>query len=47
MHFEDACRIENYIFNSMMRPRTIEIMQEIQDRYDAGADSWEAYELQR
>lgn len=47
MHFEDACRIENYIFNSMMRPRTIEIMRKIQDRYDAGADSWEAYDLQR
>ena len=47
MHFEDACRIENYIFNSTMRPRTIEIMQKIQDRYDAGADSWEAYDLKR
>lgn len=46
MHFEDACRIENYIFNSTIQPRTIEVMRRIQSRYDAGADSWEAYDLQ-
>ncbi len=45
MHFEDALRIENYIFNSTMRAPTIEIIKKIQARYDEGADSWEAYDL--
>ena len=44
---EDALRLEGYIFNSTMRPPTIERMRAIQARYDDGADSWEAYELER
>ena len=44
---EAATRHENHLFNSAMRPATIEIMREIQARYDAGADSWEAYGLRR
>ena len=45
MHYEDGLRVEGYIFNSTMRPATIEIMKKIQARYDEGADSWAAYEL--
>lgn len=44
---EDALRLEGYIFNSTMRPATIAKMREIQDAYDRGADSWEAYGLDR
>jgi enoyl-CoA hydratase/carnithine racemase len=44
---EDALRLEGYIFNSTMRPGTIAKMREIQDAYERGADSWEAYGLER
>lgn len=46
LHFEDAQRIENYIFNATMTPATLEIMRTVQARYDAGADSWEAFNLE-
>lgn len=42
---EDALRLEGYIFNSTMRRPTIDRMREIQDRYDAGMDSWSAYDI--
>ena len=42
---DDALRLEGYIFNSTMRPDTIDRMKEIQAAYDAGADSWEVYGL--
>jgi enoyl-CoA hydratase/carnithine racemase len=45
--YDDALRIEGYIFNSTMRGDTLERMRAIQERYDAGADSWEAYGLDR
>ena len=42
---ENALRIEGYIFNSLMaRPETLVRIREIRARYDAGADSWEAYD---
>lgn len=40
--FEDAVRLEGFLFNSTMRPETIEIWKATQARYDAGADSNEA-----
>jgi enoyl-CoA hydratase len=45
--YDDALRLEGYIFNSTMRGKTLEIMREIQGRYEAGADSWDAYQLER
>lgn len=45
LHYEDALRIEGYIFNSTMKPATFEIMKRVQARYDAGADSREAFGL--
>lgn len=45
--YDDALRLEGYIFNSTMRGDTLKRMRTIQDRYDAGADSWDAYELER
>ena len=42
----DALRLEGYIFNATMRPDTVARMRAIQERYDAGADSWEAYGLE-
>tara|TARA_B100000029_G_scaffold298610_2_gene291662 strand:- start:219 stop:1037 length:819 start_codon:yes stop_codon:yes gene_type:complete len=44
---EDALRIEGYIFNSTIRGETLERMEAIQEAYDAGADSWEVYGLDR
>lgn len=44
---EDALRIEGYIFNSTMRSETLERMKEIQAKYEAGADSWDVYGLDR
>lgn len=44
---EDALRLEGYIFNSTMRAPTLAKMAEVQAAYDRGADSWEAYDLQR
>lgn len=44
---EDALRLEGYIFNSTMRPATLDQMRSVQQRYDAGEDSWSAYELER
>lgn len=40
---EDALRLEGYIFNSTMRADTLTRMREVQDRYDAGDDSWAAF----
>jgi enoyl-CoA hydratase/carnithine racemase len=45
--YDNAFRLEGYIFNSTITPRELERIKEIQSRYDAGADSWEAYELPR
>lgn len=45
--YDDALRLEGYVFNSTMRPPTIERMREVQAVYDAGGDSWEAYGLER
>lgn len=42
---ESALRLEGFIFNSLMTPEEIERFRLIQGRYDAGADSWAAYEL--
>lgn len=42
---DNALRLEGFIFNSLMTPQEIERFQLIQSRYDAGADSWQAYEL--
>ena len=42
---EDALRLEGYIFNSTMRPDTLERMRRIQAEYDAGATSWDVYGL--
>ena len=42
---ENALRLEGFIFNSLMTPEEIERFRLIQSRYDAGADSWQAYEL--
>ena len=44
---EDALRLEGYIFNSTMREDTLARMRAVQDRYDAGSDSWQAYDLSR
>lgn len=44
---EDALRLEGHIFNSTMRPATIERLREIQKLYDSGLDSWGAYGIQR
>jgi enoyl-CoA hydratase len=44
---ENALRLEGYIFNSCMRPETLEIMRDVQDGYDRGDDSWEVYGLRR
>lgn len=45
LDYENALRIEGYIFNSTMRPGTLERMQSIQDVYDRGGDSYDAYSL--
>ena len=45
--YDDALRLEGYIFNSTMRGDTLERMRRVQDVYDRGGDSWEAYELER
>lgn len=45
--FENALRIEGYIFSSLMTPDEIDRFRLIQSRYDAGKDSWDAYELPR
>jgi enoyl-CoA hydratase/carnithine racemase len=45
LDMENALRLEGYIFNSCMRPETLEIMRRVQDGYDAGADSWTVYGL--
>lgn len=47
MHYQDALRIEGYIFNSTMRADTVERMRRIQAGYDDGQDSWEVYGLER
>lgn len=44
---DNALRLEGFIFNSLMTPEEIDRFRLIQSRYDAGADSWEAYELPR
>lgn len=44
---ENALRLEGFIFNSTMTAAEIERIRGIQARYDAGADSWEAYDLPR
>jgi enoyl-CoA hydratase/carnithine racemase len=44
---EDALRIEGYIFNSTMRNDTLERMKKYQAEYDAGANSWDVYGLDR
>ena len=44
---ENALRLEGYIFNSCMVPEEIERFRMIQARYDAGQDSWDAYDLPR
>jgi enoyl-CoA hydratase len=44
--YEDALRLEGYIFNSTMRGDTLERIEAIQARYEAGASSWEAFGLQ-
>lgn len=45
--YEDALRLEGYIFNSTMRGDTLERMEAIQAIYDDGGDSWDAYGLER
>ncbi len=45
LDIENALRLEGFIFNSLMTPDEIERFRLIQGRYDAGADSWQAYEL--
>lgn len=45
--YEAAERLENHLFNSTIRPKTLEILKEIQARYDEGMDSWDAYGLDR
>lgn len=45
--YQDALRLEGYIFNSTMRGDTLDRMQAVQDVYDRGGDSWEAYGLDR
>lgn len=47
LDYENALRIEGYIFNSTMSEETLERMRRIQAIYDAGGDSWEAYGLSR
>jgi enoyl-CoA hydratase len=42
---EDALRLEGYVFNSTMRGDTLQRMRGVQERYDRGASSWEAYGL--
>lgn len=44
---EHAIRLEGYIFNSTVRPAVLEIMRQVQERYEAGADSYEALGLPR
>jgi enoyl-CoA hydratase/carnithine racemase len=43
--YEDALRLEGYVFNATMRAPTVAKMREVQAVYDAGGDSWEAYGL--
>jgi enoyl-CoA hydratase/carnithine racemase len=45
--YQDALRIEGYIFNSTMRGGTLDRMRDVQAVYDRGGDSWEAYGLER
>ncbi|MGI9659414.1 MAG: enoyl-CoA hydratase/isomerase family protein, partial [Gaiellaceae bacterium] len=45
--YENALRLEGYIFNSTMSEATLERIRAIQAIYDAGGDSWEAYGLER
>ena len=45
--YENALRLEGYIFNSTMSEATLERIRGIQAIYDAGGDSWEAYGLER
>jgi enoyl-CoA hydratase len=47
LDMENALRLEGYIFNSCMRPETLEIMRRVQDGYDRGEDSWSVYGLSR
>jgi enoyl-CoA hydratase len=45
--YDNALRLEGYIFNSTMSDETLERMKRIQAVYDGGGDSWEAYGLER
>ncbi len=45
LHYEDALRVEGYIFNATMRPEILQRIQQVQDVYDEGGDSWDAYGL--
>jgi enoyl-CoA hydratase/carnithine racemase len=43
--YEDAIRLEGYVFNATMGADTLERIAAIQARYDAGAESPEAFDL--
>lgn len=43
--YEDALRLEGYLFNTTMGAGTLERIATIQSRYDAGAESIEAFGL--
>lgn len=45
LHFEDAVRLEGYVFNSTVRRETLEILRAVQGRYEAGAEPREALGL--
>jgi enoyl-CoA hydratase len=45
--YEDALRLEGYVFNATMRGDVQARMQRVQDSYDAGSDSWETFGLPR
>jgi enoyl-CoA hydratase len=47
LNVEAATRLENHLFNSVMRSDTIDRMRAIQAKYDDGHDSWAAYSLEK
>jgi enoyl-CoA hydratase len=46
--FEDALRLEGYMYNATVSQESARTtMRQVQDVYDRGGDSWEAYDLPR